>query len=74
MATGTVPAHKAGCRLAQAKVRVARRGWPVGAVTSNTGTYSVSAVMLVAIQITPAGVSKAVGLTQQYVAAGTYTD
>lgn len=55
-------------------MRVARRGWPVGAVTSNTGTYSVSAVMLVAIQITPAGVSKAVGLTQQYVAAGTYTD
>ena len=46
----------------------------LGAVTSNNGSYAVTAATLVAIQITPATVSKAAGLSQQYIALGTYTD
>ena len=46
----------------------------LGAVTFNAGSFAVTAATLVAIHITPAAVSKAMGLTQQYTATGTYTD
>ena len=42
-------------------------------ITSNTATLNVTAAVLVSIQITPPTASKAAGLTQQYVAMGTYT-
>ena len=43
-------------------------------VTSGAATLTVTPATLVAIQITPATASKAVGLTQQYTATGTYSD
>jgi hypothetical protein len=42
-------------------------------VTSNVATLTVSAATLVSIQITPAAITKVVGLTQQYLALGTYS-
>lgn len=43
-------------------------------ITSNNADFTATAAALVSIQVTPASVSRAIGLTQQYTATGTYTD
>ncbi|MGB0894603.1 MAG: Ig-like domain-containing protein [Parashewanella sp.] len=46
----------------------------LGDVSNNTARITVTAARLVSLQVTPAVSSIAKGLTQQYVAMGTYTD
>ncbi|MDO6764076.1 Ig-like domain-containing protein [Agarivorans sp. 1_MG-2023] len=46
----------------------------LGDITSNSGALTITAEELVSIQITPATSSIAKGITQPYVATGTYTD
>jgi N-acetylneuraminic acid mutarotase len=43
-------------------------------IDSNTAVLTVTFATLVSIQITPASASKAIGLTQQFTATGTYSD
>jgi N-acetylneuraminic acid mutarotase len=43
-------------------------------IDSNTAVLTVTSATLVSIQITPASASKAIGLTQQFTATGTYSD
>ena len=45
-----------------------------GAVTSNGATLTVTPAVLASIAVTPTAASVAAGLTQQYMAIGTYTD
>ena len=46
----------------------------LGGTTSNATKLTGTSATLVSLQITPAVVTKAAGLTQRYVATGTYTD
>lgn len=46
----------------------------LGTIQSNTATFTVTSAALLSIQVTPATTSRAIGLTQQYTAIGTYTD
>ncbi|CAN5119858.1 hypothetical protein BH09PSE6_BH09PSE6_07720 [soil metagenome] len=70
-ASATIAASGVASTLAAGSTSI---GAALNGVQSNAATLTVTPAIVTSVAVTPGGVGKAVGLTQQYVATGTFSD